>query len=433
MSKTLVWVLFVVILFTGLFLRLFLYEYTATPDGDRFKAQAEILVAGKGYSNAQGLPTAYVSPMFPCFLSLLLSLFGDKTPILLAAQAVVGLLTCITLWYAAERAGGRAAGMAALAFSALYLPSCWISKTLLSEVLFTFFFSAMMVLLLRAVETAGWWSPVLAGALLAAAILTKPVVLLFPAVMLLWALILPTPKRLIAVRASLCALIIGAILVAPWSWRNYRAFDAFVPVSTQGGASLWLGVHPPDEGFGFSNWKEADQALAGRTPSDEAEWNREMTRLAVKEILENPGRFAGLFVLKLFYFWHPFGGDRYIGFSIYNIFFGLNIALWCLSLIWLSRRNPLSLLVALTVLYWLLMGALFSPVLRYRYPVELFIIPAWSVFWFSKERKLKAEWIWSIGLGILVTNVVLLLWGHPLYQILRSTFHAFFDPLQTAL
>ncbi|MEM6489723.1 MAG: hypothetical protein AAF677_15880 [Pseudomonadota bacterium] len=47
------------------------------------------------------------------------------------------------------------------------------------------------------------------------------------------------------------AAVVVALTVAPWTYRNYVVFDAFVPVSTNLGPILWMGNHPETTG-GFS-------------------------------------------------------------------------------------------------------------------------------------------------------------------------------------
>ena len=42
----------------------------------------------------------------------------------------------------------------------------------------------------------------------------------------------------------------AAAAVTPWTYRNYRLFGALVPVSTNGGISVWTSYNPASRGLG---------------------------------------------------------------------------------------------------------------------------------------------------------------------------------------
>lgn len=91
------------------------------------------------------------------------------------------------------------------------------------------------------------WRSVVAGLFFAVASYVRPTALLLPFVMGLQLLILRDfPRRTVAM--TVMTYLVMAVVIAPWAVRNYQLFGAFVPISTNGGANLWMGNHPGSTG-----------------------------------------------------------------------------------------------------------------------------------------------------------------------------------------
>jgi hypothetical protein len=84
------------------------------------------------------------------------------------------------------------------------------------------------------------------------------------------------------------AILGMAIVIAPWTLRNYRTFDAFVLVSTNGGFGIYGANNARANGGYFDKWP--DDLM--RMPELEAD--REAKRRAAEWIVANPGPFLGL-------------------------------------------------------------------------------------------------------------------------------------------
>lgn len=54
--------------------------------------------------------------------------------------------------------------------------------------------------------------------------------------------------------------LVSALLIAPWAYRNYQLYKSFVPMSTNGGATLWMGNHPGTNG-GYAKLPEKVHGL----------------------------------------------------------------------------------------------------------------------------------------------------------------------------
>ena len=86
----------------------------------------------------------------------------------------------------------------------------------------------------------GPWLQIVAGC----ATLVRPVMLFFLPLALLWML----RRRRPALAVTFLVAILAVVL--PWTARNYRVYDRFVLVASEGGVTFWTGTHPLSRGDG---------------------------------------------------------------------------------------------------------------------------------------------------------------------------------------
>jgi 4-amino-4-deoxy-L-arabinose transferase-like glycosyltransferase len=132
------------------------------------------------------------------------------------------------------------------------------------------------------------------GLLLGLGILAKPAALLLLPLVGCWALVAP-PDVSLQTRlghASL-VLLVTVLVVSPWTIRNYWAFGAFVPVSTNGGYTFYGANNA--EAFG-GHREGFPPALPGLT---DAEAQSEYYRRGLEWISGHPADFARLALRKV--------------------------------------------------------------------------------------------------------------------------------------
>ena len=175
-------------------------------------------------------------PLYPYFIGSLYAVFGS-----LAAVKVAQALASSLLVPALGRIGGglfgERAGLAAAGIAAFYPELVWFSAHFWVETLFTALLWWGFERLLAADRQASAVPAAAAGLLWGLAILARETVLYFLPLAALW-LAWRRPRGL-ARAAAFLTLAIG--VVAPWTYRNWRVYDAFVPVSTAGALNLWQG------------------------------------------------------------------------------------------------------------------------------------------------------------------------------------------------
>ncbi len=208
--------------------------------GDGFAYHDQIL--GQPFSRAPGYPT---------FLAVVVGRapMANATPgSVKAVQACLGAVGVIFTGLLAARLAGPAAGGAAALIAAFYPPLVWISGYALTEGVY--WPLSMLTLWLfefarDATARRALQRFFVCGIAIGACILLRPSMIffvLFAAPWLVW-----HSRRL-----APAALLVGAaaLMVLPWTARNYVVHHRLVVVAAEGGVTFWLGNHPLARGEG---------------------------------------------------------------------------------------------------------------------------------------------------------------------------------------
>lgn len=192
------------------------------------------------------ITTLYRPPLWPFLIAGLSLIFGRADIYDRLFLCCLGAGTCVFIFLFARdlfnKRIGLIAGLIACIYPALYLYDGWMY----TESLYTFLLTAICYCMLRIQRDEGRrrWPWLLCGILLALLALTRPNGILVLALVLLWTIFL-TWRKLLRKRAlvsvGLMALL-AALLIAPWTLRNYMVSHSFVPIATGDGTVL-LGAY----------------------------------------------------------------------------------------------------------------------------------------------------------------------------------------------
>ncbi|MFL5733160.1 MAG: glycosyltransferase family 39 protein, partial [Chloroflexia bacterium] len=154
-------------------------------DEREYFGAAHVLAEGRGFSFFD--TALWVRPpLYVLFLALFAGLFGSNTLPVMVAQSVLSAATLLPLAWLASLLGGPRAALATAILGTLYLPFTLFAGLLLSETIFTFLFSLLLVTLVLAQRALGeaafrpalGWAAA-AGALLGLCALTRSTSLAF--------------------------------------------------------------------------------------------------------------------------------------------------------------------------------------------------------------------------------------------------------------
>jgi 4-amino-4-deoxy-L-arabinose transferase-like glycosyltransferase len=279
-------------------------------DAALYVQMAERLAAGQGYEIATVYPSwtriTYASwpPGLPFALTPILWLVGPHPLAPLLLNLVLAAVTLAAGYALAERVGGPAvARLAGLGFALspnLVAMSGQASKELLLVALVT---AAAWLVLGRADAPAARWRVVLAGGCIGGCALAQPAYMFAP---VLPAFVAWLAGRSLREAALILALTLAgaAVVVAPWTARNWAVLGEPVLISTGGGSVLYRANHD----LGNGGYLDLGEDLPHeRLP--ETEQDRLLKQAAMAWIAENPGHFAWLVFLKH----RNFLGDNAVG------------------------------------------------------------------------------------------------------------------------
>lgn len=405
-----------VVVLVGLVLRLAWVVWvgrdpTGLNDPVNYLLSGASIADGDGYRNFAGDLTAYYPIGYPAFVGAVTWLVAH-TPLTDQVgstagviQAFLGAATVLLAAGIARRLVSPAAAVATAAVLAFWPNLIFHSGVLLGETLFNLVFVGAVAVLVARPWQAG--APTTArmaavGALLGVAVLVRPVVLVVVPFLVLAMVVEGAPWRS-ALRATGVAMVLAAVVVAPWTVRNAVVLDAFVPVSTNTGDNLCIGRFPGATGwFAFSEECGAEVAGVDDGPAQEPARDRRNTRLALRWAVEDPVRELSL-----------------VGWRAYHTFRGDHDGLWAANSYdqdpQLSDRTTNLLEVVADGWYWtmLAVGAIGSRALIDRRDGRrLFVVAAAVstalvplVFFGDMRFHVPAVPLWGIAAGIAVARL----------------------------
>ncbi len=353
-----------------------------TRDELEYFSLARSLAAGHGFVYDEHMRAASFEPFgrapgYPAFLALIGAgrAVVDTVPaVVKVAQAIIGGVGVVLVGLLAGQLAGRRAAIAAATLAAVYPPLVWISAYGFSEAIFWPVGLAAAWVYDRALarRTDSPFFAAAAGLITGAGILTRPALLLFVPLAVGWLLL---RRRVVAAAIMIAAV---AMVVTPWTVRNYFHHGRFLLVASDGGVTFWTGNHPMAIGEGdmaaVPALGMANRALREAHPGlSEEEMEPIYYREALAWIQAHPLDWVALEARKLFYLFVPIGPSYTLHSRLYYvasvISYGAVLALTIAGLVRLRGR------VGRTPGLWLLaasavaMCLVFFPQERFRIPI----------------------------------------------------------------
>ncbi len=317
-------------------------------------------------------PTAHVAPVYTWIFTAAIKVFGEPNRVIVAMiflNAVLfgcaaALLPVVSRWVYGGIAPGIAGGF--LLAAAGWLIPQW--EAALSSVLFLI---AALAIMRGGAMSAGWW----AGACLLANPASLPALIVLVFFRNREGLI---PSGMFKGRRFALPVAVFALLVcAPWVLRNWVTFGTPYFVRDNLGLELWVSNQDNASAEQVTNWplwhrhpnQNRDEARLVAAMG-EGQYNAMRLRDAREWIRGHPVRFLKLSAERTWYYWFPSPRESWPAY-LYWIISALGI--WG---VWISRKNPRVVALALAAVAYSTTFIVVSNHLRYRFP-SLWI---WALF-----------------------------------------------------
>jgi hypothetical protein len=360
-----------------------LFPAPYTSDGADYYHLGAHLARGEAYRSPGG--DAEWPPGYPLMLALHFAVLGVGSLGVTVANLLLFAGAVLAVFALARRFTGEGPARLATLLFALWPNLVTAAGVASKEMVLVFLLPTALLLYLRAGDArtpASRAAAVLgAGLALGFSVLTQPGILLMVVIFPVFELLRRTPLPRLA--ATMVLLAAGmAVVVAPWTLRNYRVLHQPVLVSTNGGSVFYRANNPLATGGFIPN---GERSLRGY---DELTANRLGYQWGKEWIREHPGQFLRLALRKQVLFLGDDAGNVYEtlkrGLGMGGIFYALaKLAanawwwgVWALVLtaflihkpvLWHQRQEVVLFLLA--ILYFWAIDSVFESGSRHHLPV----------------------------------------------------------------
>jgi len=346
-----------------------------SPDASEWMANAISVATGNGYGDT------WRPPGFITFLGIIFFIFGKSVAAVRIANSILGAFTCVLVYLIAKKTFSNTAGKISSLLFAFYPYSVAYTGDVLSETFYTFLIAVSVLFILKCSELPNFKNIFIAGICMGITGLTKSTIMpffLFACAWLWW--------RTKSFKVGFFVGIFTLVAIMPWTIRNHFYYKKVIPVST-----MWRSFYGSacdnaiiQESVGELDTPQPQEITAMAIPADyneilklpRMEQERVFKERSITWLKKNPGKFIWLIKKRAVHFWRlypmqAYKWQKYAAMATSGIYIPL-----CFVGILLSLKKNIemsSLLIMLFVLFTLV-HVFFVVVLRYRVPIDPYII-----------------------------------------------------------
>jgi hypothetical protein len=311
----------------------------------------------------------------PYFMPLYPALIGALGPGWTQMLADIAIATAM-VWLVFELALGvfrdRAIALVAVLGAAVYPPLIYFSFIGLTETLFTTLILAAYVCWYRGAFA---WAAVFA----VLSILTRPAIdLLAPLLAIYFAAVIHRFAAAAVLRQCLIYAAIYGALMTPWWIHNYATYGTFVRLNLAAGENFYAGNNPLNTSGGGVAGVDFDNSAFLKI-ADPVERDRAAFSAAIEFVRQDPTAFLQRAVVKFVRFWRlwPYAVE-YSDWRTVVAYAASYVPVFLLTLVYLGLWGVPEFFRIVPILafgaYLTLVNIIFVASLRYRFPLEPFMI-----------------------------------------------------------
>lgn len=342
---------------------------------------ANVLADGHGFvdpgellSDGVSTPTAERPPLYPLLLAGVAKLGGTGEDPQRLLGALTGTGTIAALGVLGRRVAGPRAGLIAAGIAAVYPTLIAADGALMTESLFGLLTALSLIAAYRLADAPGVGRALALGGIVGLAALTRG-----EALLLLPLLLVPLVRRPEGLRAAAVALLTFAVVLTPWTVRNWTTFDRPVLLATEGGLTIG-GANCESTYYGDKLGRWDVFCIHQPRTGNQAERLNEVGRDGIRYAVDHLGRIPVVMAARSGLTWSlydpfeaPEGRSRAVTLVGVIVYFGLvGPALY--GFILLRRRRVPVWILATPLITVTLTTLLAYGALRFRQSAELSLV-----------------------------------------------------------
>ena len=275
---------------------------------------ARLLETGQ-YASASGELISLRPPLYPALVAAIYKLFGVHHYLAVSLlQGLISMLTMLATHRIGIRLGGNWVGLIAATIVGFYPSLLAFNCFILTECLFTFFFTLAVLASLRLQsEPTIRWALVL-GLCLGMGALTRSILWVCTAPLVGYLLLFSAGILRFRLLCVMTAMAAFAVVIAPWAYRNTQLHRTFTVVDVMGGRNVMMGNYehtPLERSWATVTDVQGDKAwhkvLLASVPSQKGFTQGQIDKLAmrygIRYFFAHPGLSTKRCVVRFFNFW----------------------------------------------------------------------------------------------------------------------------------
>lgn len=252
------------------------------------------------------------APLYPLMLGMIYKLISAAPEVIRMIQLFVGALNCVIIFLIGTKLFSRKVGMIAGILMALYGPMIFFEAQLLSVSFTIFFYFFGFYVLLLALERKTYHFYILSGVIYGLGAITRPNILLFIILAVVWLMVLIYAKRTtLDFKNLLFFICANVIIILPITITNFVKSGDVILIGSYGGINAYIGNYRGADGVsaiipgvrqdwwgGFEDTRRIAQQETGMILTDQ-EISTFWYQKTLGEIFKDPGHFFELLGKKI--------------------------------------------------------------------------------------------------------------------------------------
>lgn len=231
------------------------FDYTLKSD-DASYIQSGITFLEEGKITMHGVLSAQIMPGMTFLIALFALVFGKGFALMVALKIfwmLMGLLTVFVVYKIIRLFTNQYIAVIPCLFF-LSMDYIWMNNTILTETPFLLLFALLIYHSFKLADTHAWKDYIFIVVYYMLAVMLRPNIGIFPIFLALYLLFKKYDFKLL-LKQGLIAGGVLLLLLVPWTIRNYKIFNKFIPLTYGVGNPLLLGTY---QGYYFPHDEELD-------------------------------------------------------------------------------------------------------------------------------------------------------------------------------